>query len=79
MGETSAEGQQFQLKPATPARRYADVSLGAGGLPRVVALMYHVQPLQAEAMGETMPWHGDMDESKFMEGFNNKGAKKIGG
>lgn len=34
---------------------------------------------QAEAMGETMPWHGEMDESKFIEGFNKQGIKNIGG
>lgn len=40
---------------------------------------------QGEIAGETMPWHGDMDESKFLEkmtkkgGFDEKGKKSIGG
>lgn len=34
---------------------------------------------QAEIQGEQMPWHQDVDESKFMDGFNKKGQKLIGG
>jgi hypothetical protein len=48
-----------------------------------------MQEQQAEVMGETMPWHGEMDEQLFLdkmqenqkrkEGFDEKGVKKIGG
>ena len=48
-----------------------------------------MQEQQAEVMGETMPWHGEMDEQIFLdkmqenqkrkEGFDEKGVKKIGG
>lgn len=37
---------------------------------------------QAEVMGDKMPWHGDVDEQRFldaMQGFDKKGVKKIGG
>jgi hypothetical protein len=42
---------------------------------------------EAEINGETMPWHGEVDEGKFLEkmtsgkkgGFDAKGVKKIGG
>ena len=42
---------------------------------------------EAEIKGETMPWHADVDEGKFLEkmtsnkkgGFDEKGVKKIGG
>lgn len=37
---------------------------------------------QAEINGEHMPWHGDVDEQKFvdaMQGFSKDGKKQIGG
>eukprot|EP00622_Pseudochattonella_farcimen_P005971 FR741693.1.p1 GENE.FR741693.1~~FR741693.1.p1 ORF type:complete len:161 (+),score=37.83 FR741693.1:64-483(+) len=36
---------------------------------------------QAEAVGETMPWHGEVDEQMFLDKmtFDKKGVKKIGG
>ena len=40
---------------------------------------------QAEIMGETMPWHGEVDENKMLQkmsqgsGFDEKGVKQIGG